>query len=139
MKHIFILLTALFFSAAIQAQPQWKKEQIMPTKDLADKINTNGKDLPLVINVGTMENIKTAVKTGPANSLMGIDKLHSAVAEVKKDREIVIYCGCCTLDNCSNVNPAYKELVEMGYKKVKVLELTEGIRPDWIAKDYPLE
>ncbi len=140
MRTILYFSALLLFSLHLAAQPKpWKKEQVMPTSELAAKLTGDLKGAPLVINVGPMENIKTALKTGPANTLAGIEKLKTTVANVEKNKEIVIYCGCCSFDNCGNVIPAFQELVDLGYTKVKVLEIPEGFRPDWAAKDYPVE
>lgn len=141
MKTIFIPLAALVFalSSFVQQQDPWKKEQIMSTKELAEKIQNHAKDLPVIINVGPMENIKSAIKVGNADSDEGIKKLTTAVASIKQSNKIVIYCGCCSYANCPNIRPAFKKLQELGFKNVKVLDIPEGIKPDWVAKGYPVE
>ncbi|MBL7918716.1 MAG: rhodanese-like domain-containing protein [Bacteroidia bacterium] len=119
--------------------PLWSKEQLMPTKELADKINTNAKDKPLVLNVGPMELIKGAVDVGRATSVTGIEKIKSTLAMENKNRTVVVYCGCCSYASCPNIKPAYDAVISAGFKNAKVLELPEGIKPDWVAKDYPME
>lgn len=138
-----MLIAAFFgiacFSHSLAQQDPWKKEQVMPTAVLASKIKNNGKDLPVILNVGPMENIKTAVKVGPVNTEAGIRELRSAVALIDKNKEVVLYCGCCTYSNCPNIRPAFSKLEELGFKNVKVLNIPEGINPDWIDKGYPME
>ena len=119
--------------------PLWSKEQLRPTKELADKINTNAKDKPLVLNVGPMELIKGAVDVGRATSVTGIEKIKSTLAMENKNRTVVVYCGCCSYASCPNIKPAYDAVISAGFKNAKVLELPEGIKPDWVAKDYPME
>lgn len=140
MKHILILALILsgFFSAYSQA-PLWKKEQLMPTQELSDKIKTNAKDKPVIFNVGPMENIKTAVFVGKATSATCVEKMKSTLAMENKNKPVVIYCGCCSYASCPNIKPAYDALIAQGFKNTKVLELPEGIKPDWVAKGYPME
>lgn len=140
MKFISILIVAcigLSFSN-IQA-PTWKKEQLMSTKELADKITTNAKDKPLIFNVGPMENIKGAVAVGAATNITFSNRMEAVLAMESKTRQVVVYCGCCSYASCPNIKPAYDKLMAQGFKNTKVLELPEGIKPDWVAKNYPME
>lgn len=137
----FILTLALAFSAALASfsqAPLWKKEQLMPTQELADKLKSN-KDLPMVFNVGPMDNIKTAIAVGRATSVTGIEKIKSTLAWEPKTRAVVVYCGCCSYASCPNIKPAYDAVLAAGFKNVKVLELPVGIKEDWVAKSYPME
>jgi len=140
MKQLLTLVLAFsgLFSAMAQA-PLWKKEQLMPTQELSDKIKTNAKDKPIIFNVGPMENIKTAVFVGRATSATCVEKMKSTLAMENKTKAIVVYCGCCSYASCPNIKPAYDALVTLGFKNVKVLELPEGIKPDWVAKGFPME
>ena len=47
--------------------------------------------------------------------------LKEAVEKLPRDREIVIYCGCCPWDKCPNMQPAFAALREMGFTKAKAL------------------
>lgn len=137
----FIITLAIAFSAILSSYaqaPLWKKEQLMPTKELADKLNSADKDKPLVFNVGPMENIKNAMEMGRATSVTGIEKIKSTVSLENKNKAIVVYCGCCSYASCPNIKPAYDALVGMGFKNTKVLELPVGIKEDWVAKGYPM-
>jgi rhodanese-related sulfurtransferase len=138
-KTIAFLLLFAGTLAAYSQTPLWTKEQLMPTKDLAEKIKTNAKDKPIVLNVGPMELIKTAVDVGRATSVTGIEKIKSTVAMENKNRVVVVYCGCCSYASCPNIKPAYDALISAGFKNAKVLELPVGIKPDWVAKGYPME
>lgn len=140
MKKFFTFLLVLAGTIITYSQtPLWSKQQLMPTKELADKINTNAKDKPLVLNVGPMELIKGAVDVGRATSVTGIEKIKSTLAMENKTRTVVVYCGCCSYASCPNIKPAYDAVISAGFKNAKVLELPEGIKPDWVAKDYPME
>lgn len=119
--------------------PVWKKEQLMSTSDLSIKIKTNSKDKPLIFNVGPMENIKGAIEVGAATNVTFGSKVISHLTMENKTKSIVVYCGCCSYSSCPNIKPAYDYLIAQGYKNTKVLELPEGIKPDWVAKGYPVE
>ncbi len=131
------ILSGILFS--FSQTPLWTKEQLMPTKDLAEKIKTNAKDIPIVFNVGPMENIKTAVFVGRGTSVTGIEKLKSSLSMENKNRTVVVYCGCCSYASCPNIKPAYDALISIGFKNAKVLELPESVKTDWVAKGYPME
>lgn len=137
------LITLLFFISvslnSIAQEPLWKKEQLMPTKELADKITANAKDKPILFNVGPMDNIKTAVAVGRATSVTGIEKIKTSLAWESKTKAVVVYCGCCSYASCPNIKPAYDAVIAAGFKNAKVLELPVGIREDWVAKGYPME
>lgn len=139
MKHFltFALFLSVFFATA--QQNIWKKEQLMPTDEMAEKIKTNAKDKPLLFNVGPMENIKGAVFVGRGTSISAIDKMKSTLSMENKARTVVVYCGCCSYASCPNIKPAFDALVSLGFKNAKVLDLPEGIKPDWVAKGYPME
>jgi hypothetical protein len=140
MKILFTLILACsgLYSNYFQT-PTWKKEQLMATKELADKITANAKDKPLIFNVGPMDNIKTAVAVGAATNVTFSEKMKATLAMENKTRAVVVYCGCCSYSSCPNIKPAYDILIAQGFKNTKVLELPEGLKPDWVAKDYPME
>ncbi|MBX3164283.1 MAG: rhodanese-like domain-containing protein [Bacteroidetes bacterium] len=137
-----IISLALSFSTALAAYaqaPVWKKEQLMPTAELAEKINTNAKDKPIIFNVGPMDNIKGAISVGLGTSATVTQQMKNKLSMESKTRGVVIYCGCCSYSNCPNIKPAYDALIGLGFKNTKVLELPENLKPDWVAKDYPME
>ncbi len=138
MKLLLTLLTFISLSAFSQDQP-WKKEQILPTKDLADKIKTNAKDLPLILNIGPMQNIKTAQLVGAVNYEFGMMRLKDKLEGLDKDKAVVFYCGCCSYKTCPNIRPAFDAANKAGFKKVLILDLPVGIEEDWIKKGYPVE
>ena len=138
-KYILLLLplTILFF--AFVKQDPIKKEQLLQPQELAYKINDPKSVKPVILNVGTVDQIKTAVKAGPVNDKEGFGRFKAEVSKISKDKEVVIYCGCCTSQNCPNIRPAIKYLIDSGYKKAKVLDIPTGIKEDWVQKGYPLE
>ncbi len=139
MKNLFLTLFSVFTINAFCQAPLWTKDQLMPTKTLADLINANSKDKPIIFNVGPMEAIKGAVNVGVGTAVTTHDKIKQTLSMENKNKSIVVYCGCCSYANCPNIKPAYDALIKNGFKNTKVLELPEGIKPDWVAKDYPME
>ncbi len=140
MKTLFIIFLSFigYTETSIQV-PTWKKEQLMLTIELSTKIKTNAKDKPLIFNVGPMENIKGAVAVGAATNVTFGSKIQSYLTMESKTKPIVVYCGCCSYASCPNIKPAYDYLIGQGFKNTKVLELPDGIKPDWVAKGYPTE
>lgn len=111
--------------------------------DTLAKLLQNGKQ-PLTICVGfpvlyRQKHIAGSVLAGPASKPEGIAKLKEAVAAAPKNAEIVIYCGCCPMVHCPNLRPAFSLLTDLGYKKVRVLNLSTNFRTDWEEKGYPME
>jgi thiosulfate/3-mercaptopyruvate sulfurtransferase len=80
-----------------------------------------------------------AVFAGPAARAEGLDALKRAAAGLPRDRELIIYCGCCPWEHCPNVRPALDALRAMGFKQVKVVDLPTSFLKDWIDKGYPIE
>ena len=138
-KYILFLFPASLLLFAFTIQEPIKRDNLIQPKDLAEKI-TNPKALkPVVLNVGTVDQIKTAIKAGPASDKAGFEIFKSEVSKISKDKEVVVYCGCCTSQNCPNIRPAIKYLLDSGYKKAKVLDIPTGIKEDWVQKGYPVE
>lgn len=137
MKYLFT--TAVILSLAFFQQEPIKKENSISTEELAKKLNDPQAVKPIIYNVGPVDQIKTAIKVGAVSTEEGFTKFKTEVAKVAKDKEIVVYCGCCSSQNCPNIRPAIKYLLENGYKKAKVLDIPTGIKEDWVQKDYPVE
>jgi hypothetical protein len=64
--------------------------------------------------------------------------LRKLVEKMPRNQEIVIYCGCCPWEVCPNIRPAFQALKQMGFSKLKVLDIPVRIDTDWAAKGYPL-
>jgi hypothetical protein len=115
----------------------WTKSQLMAPKLLANKISSHQTKDMLILCVGPMALIKGSVDIGPAEKPANLQKLKNYLKDVKKDKEIVIYCGCCPFDKCPNIRPAFKVLKKMGFKNAKLLNLSHNIKVDWLDKGYP--
>ena len=85
------------------------------------------------------ERIAGALDAGAGSKPEGIEALKKLVSGSPKDAEIVIYCGCCPMDKCPNIRPAYRALKEAGYTRIRVLNIPTNMSTDWYSKNYPSE
>ena len=125
-----------------QVPDPWPTSALFEPAELA-KLMAAGK-APKVICVAfpvlyKAKHITHASFAGPGSKVEGIEQLKKAVAGVDKNTEIVLYCGCCPMDRCPNVRPAYKALADLGYTKVRVLDIPTNTHTDWSSKGYPVE
>jgi thiosulfate/3-mercaptopyruvate sulfurtransferase len=123
------------------AEP-WSSADLMQPAALAAAIKEQ--HAPPVVYVGfpvlwRTAHIPGAPMAGPGVKDEGLTALKAAVRSIPHDRELVIYCGCCPMDHCPNIRPAFRMLHDMGFTKVRVLELPTNMHTDWIAKGYPVE
>ena len=81
--------------------------------------------------------IPDSVYAGPGSKPEGLALLQKTVADLPKDANIVLYCGCCPWDKCPNVRPAFRALKQSGYTGVKLLVIPTNLHTDWIEKGYP--
>jgi hypothetical protein len=147
MKFLIVTLLSIFsFSAfaqeakATETVYPWKKEQILPTKNLVDKIKANNSlDIPIILNIGPMQNIKTAQLVGPINYEFGMMRFKDKLSGLDKSSDLVLYCGCCSYKTCPNIKPAFEAATKAGFKKVWILDLPVGVDEDWVKKGYPVE
>ena len=131
----FLLLTV----SLIAAGDPWKDSDVVGPEAVAKDVAT-----PLLLQVGfdvlyRAAHITGSVYAGPASKPEGIEALKKAVAGQPKDREIVLYCGCCPWDKCPNIRPAFAALHDLGFTRVKVMVVPENLKADWIDKGYPTE
>ncbi len=99
---------------------------------------------PLVIQVGfnvlyRSAHIAGTVYAGPGSKPEGLDELKALVAKEPRDREIILYCGCCPWEKCPNIRPAYAALHEIGFTRVSTLYIPENLAKDWIDKGLPTD
>ncbi|RAJ29213.1 rhodanese-like domain-containing protein [Pedobacter cryoconitis] len=137
---LFTAITAVCFAQVskphFQSNP-WKEEQLISPAVLANMISK--KEDVKIYNIGVVQNIKGATNLGAASEAENLDKLKEILKTTPKNKAIVIYCGCCPMDRCPNIRPAFKAFVDQKFTNVKLLELPENIKIDWIDKGYPVE
>jgi hypothetical protein len=122
----------------------WAPDRLMQTEDLSRILSDPATRKPLVLHIGIQylyrnAHIAGSRFVGTASLPEGIEKLKDEVRNIPQDSEIVLYCGCCPWDVCPNPRPAYKALMDLGYKNVKVLYLPQNLQRDWVQKGFPTE
>ncbi|WP_439696387.1 rhodanese-like domain-containing protein [Mucilaginibacter sp. AW1-7] len=115
----------------------WTESQLLEPAALVANIKT-GTTVPVIFNIGAVEDIKGATHIGAVNKPENLEKLRTAVANLSKNTAIVIYCGCCPFVKCPNIRPAFSELQKLGFTDVKLLNLATNLKTNWVDKGFPL-
>lgn len=149
-------LTALLYAATVpqasrapapalraSTAGEFQHAKRMEPQDLAKRLSLPKARQPVIVQVGFEvlyrgAHIPGAIYAGPASRPAGLAALRHAVAAVPRNREVVIYCGCCPMDKCPNIRPAYQELRQMGFRRLEVLELPNDFAHDWAGKKLPI-
>jgi thiosulfate/3-mercaptopyruvate sulfurtransferase len=147
MKHrntfaALILLSLAFmvsFTFAMYDNDPIPEADLISTEVLNDILTNPNARKPVIYNVGPMPNIKGAHKIGSTVASEELEKLKKESAKLPKDKQIVLYCGCCEASHCPNVAPALDYLKSAGFTKAKVLNIPKGLNEDWLDKGYPME
>ena len=147
----FLLALALVSlpDPAIQGQEKkaadpWSNAETVPPPQLAKMITDKYVSVPTVVFVGFRSlyaggHVSDASFHGTASMEQGLTELKEWAASLPRSTELVIYCGCCPMDKCPNIRPAYTALRSMGFKKVGVLVLPTSFAADWADKGYPMQ
>jgi thiosulfate/3-mercaptopyruvate sulfurtransferase len=130
--------TARTAMAVLKQTDPWTPAQLMEPSDLAAGLKDIAANPPLIVCVGPSGVIKGSVETGPARDAKNLDSLQRLLKREDRQREVIIYCGCCPFKNCPNVRPAFSLLLTMGFKQPRLLDLSHNIKVDWIDKGYPV-
>jgi hypothetical protein len=139
-KLVLLVLPAALLLFAFGTDPIARQQQIQPQELNYLLINPAITAKPVIINVGTTDDqIKGAIKAGPVNDAKGMEAFKAKVAGIAKDKDIIVYCGCCSSANCPNIHPALDYLTQNGYTKAKVLNLAVGIKENWVSMGFPME
>ncbi len=133
----FVCLAGLM---PLAAQEPWTAKELLPPAELAQRLK--GGEKPLMIYVGPaylwrVKHITHSVNGGMAAKEEGLAELKKLLAGKTKDTEVILYCGCCPMNVCPNIRPAVKAVKEIGFKKVRLLELPTRLNDDWVVKGYP--
>ena len=139
-----VCLIAFASPASLQADSDpWTKAQTVQPADLEKELG-NSKSAPTVVFVGfkrlySAGHIKGAQYHGTAGSEEGLKELTTWAAGLPRSTNLVIYCGCCPLERCPNIRPAFKALQGLGFKNLRVLLLPQDFATDWAGKGLPYD
>lgn len=116
---------------------------LIQPKDLAAELAAKG-TRPAIFHVGPNmlyrgKHIPGSIYTGPAARPEGLAALKLAVGKLPRDREVILYCGCCPWNNCPNMKPAIELLKQMGFTHAKAMYIETSFAKDWTEKGYPVE
>ena len=125
-------------------QDPWTRDQVMTPGSLAKVLSRSPSTHLAVVCVGFDSlfdgaHIPGAVYLGPAQEPKGIEALTKWARGVRREKEVVLYCGCCPWSQCPNIRPAFRTLAALGFKRLRVVEIDQDFAHDWVAKGYPVQ
>jgi len=137
---IALALVLLASRNATGATDPWTSAQTVQPVDLLKELS-NAKSAPTVVFVGfqrlfTAGHIKGAQYHGSGGSPDGLAQLKAWAAPLPRTTNLVIYCGCCPMERCPNLRPAFTALHDLGFTKLRVLILPTDFAVDWADKGY---
>jgi len=126
------------------ASEPWNKTEVLMPEDLAHQLASPHGKKPAIVCAGFQmlydgAHIQGAHFAGPGRDPRAIEALKSWAKSVPKDRDIIVYCGCCPMNVCPNLRPAFEALRAMRPGHVKILYLEDSLAKDWVDKGYPVE
>ncbi|MGA8768184.1 MAG: hypothetical protein WB559_14290 [Candidatus Acidiferrales bacterium] len=144
---VFAAGAAHFVSGAAADSPSdpWTAAQTVQPADLAKELAAaKGASKPTVVCVAPHVlyeggHIPGAFFHGPGSTAQGIDDLKKWAQPVPRSENIVIYCGCCPLDHCPNLRPAFVALRDMGFTHLRALIIPTNFYTDWVKPGYAYE
>ena len=152
-KIILLTLSALMITgfaniAKAQTSPKemptlspknpWTNKELISPARLNFIITHPQSKIPVILNIGAVEDIKDAAHIGPVDKPENMKKLQAVLHTLPKNKPIVIYCGCCPFAKCPNIRPAFNELKAEGFTDVHLLNLPQNLETNWIKKGYTM-
>jgi thiosulfate/3-mercaptopyruvate sulfurtransferase len=142
MRNFFLIAFVATLCLCQDASDPWAKSEVLEPAALATLMK-DGKS-PTILCVAfpvlyKLKRISHAGFAGPGSKPEGIEMLKKTVANLPKDADLVIYCGCCPMVKCPNIRPAYHALKEMGFTHIRILDIPTNMNTDWYTKNYPSE
>jgi hypothetical protein len=141
---VFFLLAVFMFgqSTGAPVADPWTQDQAMTPADLAKTLESGHS--PAILMVGPRilyngDHIRGALYAGPAGTEAGLDLLRQQTAKLPLTAEIVLYCGCCPMERCPNIRPAFRTLKEAGFTNVRIVSIPTNLHTDWTEKGFPVE
>jgi hypothetical protein len=119
--------------------------QLMQPADLTRELaSANNESRPTIVYVGFRTlfaggHIPGATYHGSASTQQGLADIKQWAASLPRTTNLVIYCGCCPFERCPNIRPAFALFRDMGFTRLRVLELHSSFAVDWVDKNYAVE
>ena len=105
----------------ILSSDPWQANELIKPEELAKRLSAAAGAKPSVICVAFPVlypggHIAGAKFAGPTAKPEGIEALKRAAIGLSKDRQLVLYCGCCPWEKCPNIRAAFRAMQELGSK-----------------------
>jgi hypothetical protein len=142
MRKFSLIALVATLSLCQDASDPWTKSEVLEPAALASLMKDSKSPTVLCVAFPVLYHLKHISHSsfaGPGSKPEGIEMLKKAVASLPKDTDLVIYCGCCPMVKCPNVRPAYRVLKELGFTRIRVLNIPTNMNADWYTKNYPTE
>jgi len=140
-----ILASSVVLVGSLRANPEepWTPKQTVQAADFVSELQQKKDPYPTVIYVGAKAlyegaHIPGAVFYGTGSTEQGLTDLTKFAATLPKNSDVVLYCGCCPLEKCPNLRPAFVALKENGFARLRVLILPTSFNTDWVEKGFPV-
>ena len=126
---------------AASSEP-WQASETLAPSELVAMLSKGSK--PSIAYVGPRAlfragRIPGATFHGPASEPEALRELTHWAGSLPRSRMLVLYCGCCPLEKCPNIRPAFEALRQLGLSNVRVLILKTSFKNDWVEKNYQVE
>lgn len=136
-----LILLPLLLGAAPSGTVPTRADLIQP-EALAKELALPEAERPALVHVGFQVlyrngHIAGSKYAGPCSTPRGRAELKKALSTMPKDREIVLYCGCCPWVHCPNVKPAFRVARSLGFKNARILYVVADMQRDWVDKGLP--
>jgi hypothetical protein len=142
LSTLTVIILASLPARGADSEP-WTKLQTVQPADLATELETT-QSAPTVLFVGfkrlyTAGHIKGAQYHGTTGNEEGLKEFTAWATTLPRATNLVIYCGCCPMEKCPNLRPAFKALQALGFQRVRVLLLPNDFATDWAGKGLPYD
>ena len=137
-----VVMSLVAFAADNPKAPWADSQTVQPealNKELGDPKNAPGVFFVGFARLYTAGHIKGAQFHGTAGNDEGLTELRSWANSLPRSMNIVVYCGCCPIERCPNLRPAFALLRDMGFTKVRALILPNDFAKDWADKGFPYD
>jgi thiosulfate/3-mercaptopyruvate sulfurtransferase len=140
---VMLLASALVAPAFVVASVDpWTESETLTPPVLVKMLERGEK--PAIAYIGPLVlqrdgHIAGATLIGPTSQAEGLADLKRWARNLPRAETVVIYCGCCPMEKCPNIRPAYRALREMGFTNLRVLVLATSFEKDWVEKGYAVE
>lgn len=149
LRYAAIAILAVASVLAMTAHAQnaaadpWTPAQVTQPSQLAALLSHPTGAKPVILQVGFQvlyksKHIPGSIYAGPASTPEGRQALKDVARKLPRNADIYIYCGCCPIEKCPNIRPAFWALQAMGFTHLHVVMLSTSFGKDWVAHGYPV-